>query len=78
MKQSVIKNIFILLPNISPPLMNQEIFFFSCVYIVFIFSYKKLLNFKISSNKVKIAKISNLKLKKNIDNCKYLKIVNKL
>ena len=28
MKQSVIKNIFILLPNISPPLMNQEIFFF--------------------------------------------------
>ena len=77
MKQSVIKNIFILLPNISPPLMNQEIFF-SCVYIVFIFSYKKLLNFKISLNKVKIAKISNLKLKKNIDNCKYLKIVNKL
>ena len=77
MKQSVIKNIFILLPNISPPLMNQEIFF-SCVYIVFIFSYKKLLNFKISSNKVKIAKISNLKLKKNIDNCEYLKIVNKL
>ena len=77
MKQSVIKNIFILLPNISPPLMNQEIFF-SCEYIVFIFSYKKLLNFKISSNKVKIAKISNLKLKKNIDNCKYLKIVNKL
>ena len=57
--------------------MNQEIFF-SCVYIVFIFSYKKLLNFKISSNKVKIAKINNLKLKKNIDNCKYLKIVNKL
>ena len=57
--------------------MNQEIFF-SCVDTLSSFSYKKLLNFKISSNKVKIAKISNLKLKKNIDNCKYLKIVNKL
>lgn len=56
--------------------MNQEIFF-SCVDTLSSFSYKKLLNFKISINRVKIAKISNLKLKKNTNNCEYLKIVNK-
>ena len=56
--------------------MNQEIFF-SCVDTLSSFSYKKLLNFKIGINRVKIAKISNLKLKKNTNNCEYLKIVNK-